>query len=276
MLEQSSRLATQQLTTLECLAARHVSSLRSHEDPRGASIGAGLAVAGAARAAAAQTPPQVTFRAGVDLVDVEVSVLDKNRLPVRGLTANDFTVLEEGSPGRSWRSRPSTCRRGSCRRRRGWNRSLPTCTRTSFAREGRLIVILMDRTIAPERAPGGAADRGSGRQPVARRRHGRCRVVAPRRAAELHRRSATPPGRHPRAGRQSARRRPCAAANAIAAAARWTRLRRSPRPCRTSTGAGSSCCSSAAGFRDAAARGVRGRSTSRRASERCAPPRPAT
>jgi VWFA-related protein len=40
--------------------------------------------------------PQPTFHAAVDLVRIDVSVLDKDRLPVRGLTAADFTVLEDG------------------------------------------------------------------------------------------------------------------------------------------------------------------------------------
>ena len=43
----------------------------------------------------AQTPPPTqspTFRAGVDVVQLDVSVLDKNRRPVRGLTAADFTL----------------------------------------------------------------------------------------------------------------------------------------------------------------------------------------
>ncbi len=41
-------------------------------------------------------PPQ--FRAAVDLIHLDVSVLDKNRRPVRGLSAADFIVLEDGKP----------------------------------------------------------------------------------------------------------------------------------------------------------------------------------
>jgi VWFA-related protein len=41
-------------------------------------------------------PPQ--FRTGVDLVHLDVSVLDRDRRPVRGLTAADFTILEDGVP----------------------------------------------------------------------------------------------------------------------------------------------------------------------------------
>lgn len=47
----------------------------------------------------AQTPAtQPIFRGGTDLVQVDVSVLDGKRRPVRGLTAADFTVLEDGQP----------------------------------------------------------------------------------------------------------------------------------------------------------------------------------
>ena len=43
---------------------------------------------------ARQNPP--TFRGGVDLIELDVSVLDKDRHPVRGLTAADFTVTIDG------------------------------------------------------------------------------------------------------------------------------------------------------------------------------------
>src|SRR6187200_114039 len=36
------------------------------------------------------------FRAGVELIQLDVSVLDRDRRPVRGLTAVDFTVLVDG------------------------------------------------------------------------------------------------------------------------------------------------------------------------------------
>jgi VWFA-related protein len=43
-------------------------------------------------------PPPPQFRTGVDLVHLDVSVLDRNRRPVKGLTPADFTVLEDGVP----------------------------------------------------------------------------------------------------------------------------------------------------------------------------------
>jgi len=65
---------------------------------------AGIGVAGAALAAAPagltppvqQVPPQ--FRATTDLVMLDVSVLDRSRRAIRGLTAADFTILEDGVP----------------------------------------------------------------------------------------------------------------------------------------------------------------------------------
>ena len=39
-----------------------------------------------------------TFRTGVDVVELDVTVRDKDRRPVQELTAADFTVLERGKP----------------------------------------------------------------------------------------------------------------------------------------------------------------------------------
>jgi VWFA-related protein len=45
---------------------------------------------------AAQAPQQPTFRTGTDVIRLDVTVLDKDRHPIRGLTASDFTVTESG------------------------------------------------------------------------------------------------------------------------------------------------------------------------------------
>jgi hypothetical protein len=51
-------------------------------------------------AALRQTAPQATpkFKSGVELVVLDVSALDEKRQPVRGLSGDDFTVLEDGKP----------------------------------------------------------------------------------------------------------------------------------------------------------------------------------
>ncbi len=46
--------------------------------------------------ALAQQPP--TFRTGVSVMRVDVSAVDRKGVPIRGLTASDFTVLEDGKP----------------------------------------------------------------------------------------------------------------------------------------------------------------------------------
>jgi VWFA-related protein len=39
-----------------------------------------------------------TFRSAVDVVELDITVLDKDRHPVKGLTADDFTILDRGKP----------------------------------------------------------------------------------------------------------------------------------------------------------------------------------
>jgi VWFA-related protein len=45
-----------------------------------------------------KTRGQPTFRSGVDLVDVDIVVVDKDGAPVRGLKQSDFTVMDRGKP----------------------------------------------------------------------------------------------------------------------------------------------------------------------------------
>src|SRR5688572_4500829 len=45
-----------------------------------------------------QQSSQSSFRAGVEIVEVPVTVLSGKREPVRGLRAEDFTILEDGKP----------------------------------------------------------------------------------------------------------------------------------------------------------------------------------
>jgi VWFA-related protein len=102
---------------------------------------------------ARQNPSQPLFRASTDLVDVDVSVLDGDRLPVRGLTASDFTVLEDG------RARPIVAfsavdlpprERPTAR----WMSTVaPDVVDNDLQHEGRLVVILIDQSIAFEDLP---------------------------------------------------------------------------------------------------------------------------
>lgn len=58
-------------------------------------VGLALVPASAQSPQVAQPP---RFGTAVDLVHLDVSVLDRNRRPVRGLAAGDFVVLEDGKP----------------------------------------------------------------------------------------------------------------------------------------------------------------------------------
>ena len=89
------------------------------------------------------------FRAGVELVQLDVAVLDDQRVPVRGLTAADFTVLESGQakPIRSFAAVDLPARAHSTEA--AWTRSVPpdVATNAVGTQDGRVVVILMDRSI---------------------------------------------------------------------------------------------------------------------------------
>jgi beta-lactamase class A len=59
-----------------------------------AALGLGVALLSARQ----QEPRPPTFRVRTDLVQLDVSVLDRQGQPVAGLTARDFTVLKDGVP----------------------------------------------------------------------------------------------------------------------------------------------------------------------------------
>jgi hypothetical protein len=144
---------------------------------------------------------QPAFRAGVDVVSLDVTVLDRNRRPVRGLTAADFTVLEGGRP------RPIVAFAEVALPQASIDSTAPAPWLRDAARdvvsndpnEGRLVVIMFDHTISERRDPragsGRVAHRLLCRSP--QRRHER---QSPRRPAQRAPEPADPGGadRRPR------------------------------------------------------------------------------
>jgi VWFA-related protein len=99
----------------------------------------------------AQTPStQPTFRLGIDVVQVDVSVLDDKRRPVRDLTAADFTVLEDGKPRPVTVFNPIAIEEHPPRLEgvASWVRDIaPDVTTNDVRPEGRLVVIMFDWSI---------------------------------------------------------------------------------------------------------------------------------
>jgi VWFA-related protein len=96
---------------------------------------------------------QTTFRAGVEVVDVDVSVLDKHRLPVRGLSAADFAVLEDGRARPIVAFTPVDLPTRETPTAPWLVEVAPDVQTNEFPREGRLIVILMDRSVGMDTLP---------------------------------------------------------------------------------------------------------------------------
>lgn len=104
--------------------------------------GAVFIVAGRAGHARQQTPP--TFTRAVDLIQLDVSVVDKNHQPVRGLTQHDFTINEDGKP-QPIQTFAAIDLPEDPVLAPGWTRDVaPDVTSNTGVDEERLVVILMD------------------------------------------------------------------------------------------------------------------------------------
>lgn len=94
-------------------------------------------------------PPQLpAFRSGVDVVRLDVSVLDKDRRPVRGLTQADFTITVDGAP------QPIVAFDAVVMPPREvptapWMRDVAPDVKTNALGEPRLFVIIMDDAQTP-------------------------------------------------------------------------------------------------------------------------------
>jgi VWFA-related protein len=100
----------------------------------------------AAAPGAQQLPPRTSppqFRTGVEVVEVDVSVLDAKRRPVRGLVASDFTVLEDGKPQEILSFTPIDVA-PAVPAPEGWLRDVSPDTRTNLAGADRLTVLVLD------------------------------------------------------------------------------------------------------------------------------------
>jgi VWFA-related protein len=94
---------------------------------------------------------QQTFRTRVEVVQLDVSVLDKHRRPVRGLTQDDFTILEDGKPQKivgfsafEIDDAPAPVV--------GWMRDVPPDVTTNALKDSRLFVMVLDDAMIPQEA----------------------------------------------------------------------------------------------------------------------------
>jgi VWFA-related protein len=104
-------------------------------------VAGSLAALLAAEQYSAPTPP--VFRSGVDVVLLDVTALDRNRRPARGLKAEDFTVLVDGV-ARPIVSFQAADLRAPAAPTAAWMRDVPRDIVTNTEPSSRLVVILID------------------------------------------------------------------------------------------------------------------------------------
>ena len=92
--------------------------------------------------------PQTTFRGGVEIVQVDVSVLDRDRRPVVGLSQSDFTILENGKPQEIVAFAPIDVP-GPEPPAAAWIRDIAPDVRSNALGDGRLFAIILDDATLP-------------------------------------------------------------------------------------------------------------------------------
>jgi len=121
--------------------------------------------------AAAQQPSQYQpkFRAGIDVVELDVSVLDKNRQPIHGLTADDFTIRENSKPQPIVAFKPVDIPEEAPAPETPWIRDVaPDVRRNDEVKDPRVFVIVMDDAMAVPEAWILASTRKIARQVIAK------------------------------------------------------------------------------------------------------------
>jgi VWFA-related protein len=89
-------------------------------------------------------PPQ--FKTGIEVRQLDVVALDQDGRPVRGLTAADFTVLENGRPQKVSTIEEIAIPEGTASAE--WMRDVaPDVATNDIAADGRLIVVIMDDAV---------------------------------------------------------------------------------------------------------------------------------
>ena len=129
--------------------------------------GAILAIAASLAATVYTQQGAPVFRAAVDVIQVDVSAVDCNNRPVRGLTAADFTLLENGRP-QEIVAFAAVDVPAAPAQPAAWLRDVPPDVRTNDLGDGRLFAIVMDDAAMPPELRFAASAREIGRSVVER------------------------------------------------------------------------------------------------------------
>ena len=139
--------------------------VNQHVPPELRSVAAAVLSMAAAVVTLAQSQQPPVFRARVDLVQVDVTVLDDRRRPVRGLKGADFVLLEDGRPQEIVAFTEMSASEPTAAADH-WQRTVVPDVKVNNAEDGRLLLLILDdaRTPVFPRAPDAAPPSGPSRR----------------------------------------------------------------------------------------------------------------